>query len=73
MNNNHESAICAVCVFFGYIVPWVLLVVGGLMSVFLDSAYWGETAAYLTFTGLIFMLGSYALSRIADMLGHRGG
>lgn len=71
MNDDHINAICAVCVFFGAIVPWALLLIGGVMSIFLDSAYWGETAAYLTATGLIFMLGSYVLSRISDIVASR--
>lgn len=71
MNDDHAKALCAVCVFFGLVVPWVLLALGAIMSIFLDSAYWGETAAYLTATGVLFLLGSYVLARVSDMIARR--
>ena len=70
MNEDHERALCAVCLFFGTVVPWGLLVVGGIMAAISTSAYWSETAAYLAFSGLFFLAVSYLMMRVAGSRQH---
>jgi len=71
MNENSQTAFCIVCLLVGGIVPWTLLVVGGLISAFSDSGYWNETAAWLMATALFLLCISYLLTYSVNMLAEK--
>jgi len=65
---NHEAAICAVCFTLGTVAPWGLLIIGGVIGLFTDSPYWGETAAWLCALGIAGLGLSYMFARFVNHL-----
>ncbi len=62
------NAFCIVCLMTGLVVPWGLLGASALISLFSDSVYWGETAAYMAAGGLILLALSYFWARLMNAL-----
>ncbi|MFC3628244.1 hypothetical protein ACFOM8_02155 [Paracoccus angustae] len=56
MMNNSEKAICAVCMFVGYVLPWTLLFVGAGIAWFADDSLWETVSAALIIVSLIVFL-----------------
>lgn len=66
MKNSANETICLVCLFFGWVAPWFLLVSAALISVVSESVYWGTTAAYMSVFALILLTLSYFVVRIVN-------
>lgn len=67
--NNSEKAICAICLFVGYVLPWALLIAGAVIAWFAADPLWETVSAALIIVSMIVFLVLAFMAHLANQAG----
>jgi len=70
MKNSSADTACRLCIFFGGVVPWTLIIGSGGLGIAATSPVWDRIAAYMAFGGFALLVLSLALM-ILFLVGRR--